>query len=40
MNNKHKKMFFFLKRVFFIKLPYMQWLPKDKKNEFHDNVDR
>lgn len=29
-----------LELVYFIKLPYTKFLPKDKKNEFNDNVDR
>ena len=26
--------------IFFIKLPYCHCLPKEKKTEFHENVDR
>ncbi len=29
-----------LEVVYFIKLPYTKYLPKDKKNEFNENVDR
>ena len=33
-------LFYIKNSLFFHILPYMHWIPKEKKNEFHENVDR